>query len=101
VTPGQISRGGHHGPTCICYTCRRRRAKLAREALIERRILVASVEAAEHIDSLLAAGWKRIEIARAAGVSPALITKASRPGNGLNESTAAAILAVDRAVEVA
>jgi hypothetical protein len=52
---------------------------------------------AEHIEALIAAGWKRIEIARAASVSPALVTKASRRGNGLNESTAEAILALEAA----
>ena len=50
---------------------------------------------AEHIAQLLAGGWRRIEIARATGLSPALVTKASRPGNGLNESMAEKILALE------
>lgn len=66
----------HHGPTCICYACRRRRRRLEREALIEPRRLVDSTEVAEHIETLLDAGWKRIAIARATGLSPALVTKA-------------------------
>jgi hypothetical protein len=46
-------------------------------------------------ETLLGAGWRKIEIARAASVSPALITKASRAGNSLNESTAEKILALE------
>jgi hypothetical protein len=55
---------------------------------------VDSTEVADHIETLLAAGWRRIEIARAASVSPALITKASKRGNGQHESTAERILAL-------
>jgi hypothetical protein len=57
-------------------------------------VLVYSNEAAEHIAALLDAGWTRSEIARAASVSPALITKASKLDNSLNERSAAAILGV-------
>ena len=85
----------HHRENCLCFRCKSRRRRLEREALIERRRLVASDQVAEHIARLLAAGWKRIEIARAAAVCPALITKASMPGNGLNESTAERILALE------
>jgi len=67
---------------------------------MEPRRLVDSTQVAEHIDTLLAAGWKRIEIARAARCSPALITKALRPGNGLNASMAEKILALERTTDV-
>lgn len=85
-----------HHRECLCFRCKSRRRGLEREALIEPRRLVESDDVAEHIAKLLEGGWKRIEIARAAGLSPALVTKASRPGNGLNESTAAKILALGR-----
>jgi hypothetical protein len=68
------------------------RRRLKRETLIERRVLVSSDGVTAHITGLIKAGWKRIEIARTASVSPALITKASRPGNGLEERTAQRIL---------
>ena len=64
------------------------------EGLRQPRVLVDSGATAEHIEALLAAGWSRAEIARAAEVSAALVTKASKPGNGLNESSAQAILGV-------
>ena len=57
-------------------------------------MLVDSSPVAEHIEALLAAGWKKIEIAQAASVSNSLVTKASRPGNGLNQATAEALLAL-------
>lgn len=79
-----------HTETCICHTCRGRRRREAREALREPRVLVYSDQAAEHIAALLSAGWTRSEIARAAGVSAPLITKAQKPGNFLNERSAGA-----------
>jgi hypothetical protein len=91
--PSAGERWPTHGPNCICYGCRRRRRRLEKEALVERRRLVDSDPVAEHIEALVAAGW-RIEIARAASVSPALITKMSTPGNEPNKSTAERILAL-------
>jgi hypothetical protein len=46
-------------------------------------------------DAPMPSSSRRIEITRAASVSPALITKASKPGNGQNESTAERILALE------
>ena len=83
-----------HGGTCLCFRCKSYRRRLEQEALVEHRRLVDSDEVAEHIAQLLAGGWRRIEIARATGLSPALVTKASRPGTGLNASTAEKILAL-------
>ncbi len=57
--------------------------------------------AAEHIAQLLAGGWKRIEIARATELSPALVTQSSRPRNGLNASTAEKNLALGAPASVA
>jgi hypothetical protein len=83
-----------HTETCICHRCRGRRRREAREAQREPRVLVWSDPVAEHIEALLGEGWSRSEIARAAGVSGSLITKAQKAGNFLNERSAAAILAV-------
>ena len=83
-----------HGPGCFCHNCQGRQRRQAREALRQPRVIVPTDQTAQHIASLLAAGWTRSAIAHSAGVSGALITKASRAGNGLNESSAEAILAV-------
>jgi hypothetical protein len=83
-----------HGPTCICFRCRGRRRRLARQALVESRVLVSSDRAAAHIEELLAAGLKRAEIARRAGVSAALVTKASRAGGSINAASEEKLLGV-------
>ena len=67
---------------------------MAREAAIEPRVLVSSDRTARHIDALVAGGMRRIEIAKAAGVSPALVTKASRPGGSLNAESEERLLGV-------
>jgi hypothetical protein len=67
---------------------------LAREALIERRRLVASDETAEHIAGLLAAGWKRVAIAGAGGSESCSDHEGfKRAGGSINRSTAEKILA--------
>jgi transcriptional regulator with XRE-family HTH domain len=83
-----------HGPTCICFACQRRRRKLARLALIEPRRLVYSDEARTHVEALVAAGMKKTEVAKRAGVSPALISKVLKPGSVINAKTAERILAL-------
>jgi hypothetical protein len=86
-----------HSERCMCARCRGRRHQLERDARVQPRVLVDSDTVAAHIERLLVSGWKRIEIARAAGLSPALVTKAARPGNGLNASSAEKILALGEA----
>ena len=83
-----------HGKTCLCYACSRRRRKLARRASIEPRRLVSADEARAHVDELVARGWRRIDVARAAGCSPALISKLAHEGATINESSAQSILSV-------
>ena len=83
-----------HGECCICYACRRRRRKLERLALIERRRLVYADEARAHVEQLVAAGMKKSGVARRAGVSPALISKILKPGSSINAETAERILAL-------
>jgi methylaspartate ammonia-lyase len=83
-----------HGPNCICRRCQGLRRRLAREALVEPRVLVYADETAAHIEALTSSGMRRIEIARRAGLSPAVITKASRATSTIDASTAERILAV-------
>jgi hypothetical protein len=54
-----------------------------------------SDEVAEHIGRLLEGGWRRVEIAREAHLSPAVVTKASRGGNVIDVRTAEAILELE------
>ena len=91
-----MADGLSHREGCVCYGCRRRRRRLKREAMVTPRVLVRSDRAAAHIAELVAGGMKRGEIAAAAGVSAALISKAGRPGGSLNQETEEKILAVPR-----
>jgi hypothetical protein len=83
-----------HAPRCICYSCRRARAGAERRAKIRPRVVVASDETAARIAELRASGRSLRSIARDAGLSPAVIVKASRPNAGLDDATARAILAL-------
>jgi hypothetical protein len=58
----QESAGPLHGETCICFGCKALRRKLARLEEWEPRVRVSSDETAEHIETLLGAGWRRIEM---------------------------------------
>jgi hypothetical protein len=49
---------------------------------------------AQHIAALIAAGWSQRGIARAAGVSSGVVSKAKFPGQGLDVQIAEAILGV-------
>ncbi len=84
-----------HTQTCICRRCHARRRKLEREALKVPQCRVWSDEVAAHIERLLGAGMRRVEIARAAGLSPAVITKASKCGNTIDGQTAQKILELE------
>jgi hypothetical protein len=84
-----------HTEGCMCFACRARRSRLEREAAIERRVIVWADVPREHVLELLSKGMRKIDIARRAGVSPALITKVLKPGTSMNEATAERILAVE------
>jgi transcriptional regulator with XRE-family HTH domain len=80
---------------CICHSCQGWRRKLARLAVIEPRHLVYADEARVRVEQLVSAGAKKSEVARRAGVSPALISKILKPGSSINEETAERILSVE------
>ena len=85
-----------HEDDCHCVNCtyiRRREAEANRQP----RILVAADESREHVLELVARGVHKSEIARRAGVSPALVSKVLKPGSWVNESTAEKLLAVEAA----
>ena len=83
-----------HGAYCICFRCRTRRRRLAREATIQERVLVRSDRAAAHIAELVAGGMTRAEVARAARLSKAVVSKAGRRGESISEETERKILNV-------
>ena len=83
-----------HGPYCICFRCKGQRSKLARLAAIKPRRLVYADEARAHVEELVARGVSKSEVARRAGVSPALISKIMKPGSSINAETAERILAL-------
>jgi hypothetical protein len=89
-----------HGEHCICTRCHARRGKLARLALVEPRRLVHADEARAHAEQLLAAGWRKKDVALAAGVSNALISKVMKDDAVVNEPSAQAILAVSEKIVV-
>ena len=83
-----------HGEFCICFACKGQRSKAERLALIKPRRLVFADEARAHLEELVAGGVSKSEVARRAGVSPALITKVLKPGSVVNAETAQRILAL-------
>ena len=83
-----------HGPTCLCCGCKRHRRRLAREATIEPRVLVDASAARTHIEALVSAGMPKGEVARRAGLSPALVSKVLKPDSSVEAATEARILAV-------
>ena len=83
-----------HGATCICFRCKEERRKAERLALIKPRRLVFADEARAHVDGFVASGVSKSEVARRAGVSPALISKVLEPGSVVNAEHAQRILAV-------
>jgi hypothetical protein len=88
---------------CRCWTCRRGLHRAARVWWATRRLkrgadpasYVAAARVRQHVAELEAAGWSRREVARAAGVAPATITRIGKPATRwCSRITAAAILAV-------
>jgi hypothetical protein len=83
-----------HTEHCICRRCRsarRRQRTEDRRRPLER---VWSDDVAEHIADLLERGWTQTEIAKAAGVSTGVVSKAKWPGLVLDVETAERIMAV-------
>jgi hypothetical protein len=59
-----MGRWPRHLESCICFACHRRRERLEREALFQRRVLVLADEPREHVLELVAEGMSKSEIAR-------------------------------------
>jgi hypothetical protein len=83
-----------HRPGCVCGSCIARRRAEARLALVKPRVLVDSGATAEHIAQLRKSGRSLRSLARQSGLSPAVMVKAARLGEGLNLETAERILAL-------
>ena len=81
-----------HSETCICRSCRGVRRRREREAA--QVVRVQASEVAAHIAALKEAGWTQSAIAKAAGLSVGVVSKAKFPDSVLDLATAEKILAV-------
>ena len=85
-------RAPGHDPRCSCRLCDERR-RLQREARVPRERILSD-QAADRIAELTDAGLSQNEIAKAAGLSSGVISKARHHGRWLEACTVDKILSV-------